>query len=581
MTEVATTAEWEGIVAEPVTGRAPDRGLEAVVVALAAALTVAFVPWLFIPSYTPRLALVVVLGAVGAVGVVRRAVDGDSAARVAAALCAWIVLSASLSGQAIVSLLGVFGRESSALILAGSVLGWGAAREIGSAGRERFERLLLWGLLANAFVGLAQVVFNIESGSFQLYGGRATGLLVSHVAFGACMAGGAALVAARPGSHRDRRALALIALFAAMANLSGSRLALLVGFLATAGVFVTRRPRRDAVAPVLTYVMGAGLSVLAATFVLGGESATERAATAGSAGRLEAWGYGLRATLDRPLLGWGPGRFRAAVQGRFSAEFTGTHAGNELTQIWWDAHNIVVNTAATLGVVGLALAVVFGFLVVRRARGPLAWFAGIVATSWLLQPAGLATLPLVLFSLGAASIRPACPLSSDDSVASESTARAEATRLALLFGVALSLLVVLADVQVKAAVESRSADSLAAAADRVPWDPVVADLAAEAQVAYGSGPGAIEAAILWEQAAIDREPDRPYYRNRLAQLQLAAGQTATARRTLDSALALQPWNTRSWALLGVAAARSEDEQLQNRVAAARCAIEPTTCEPGA
>ena len=57
-----------------------------------------------------------------------------------------------------------------------------------------------------------------------------------------------------------------------------------------------------------------------------------------------------------------------------------------------------------------------------------------------------------------------CPLPSDVSVATEPTARADATRLALLFGVALSLLVVLADVQVKAAVESRSANSLAAAA---------------------------------------------------------------------------------------------------------------------
>ena len=262
-------------------------------------------------------------------------------------------------------------------------------------------------------------------------------------------------------------------------------------------------------------------------------------------------------------------------------KFTGLHAGNELTQIWWDAHNIVVNTAATLGIVGLALAVGFGFLVVTRARGPLAWFAGVVAASWLLQPAGLATLPLVLFCLGAASIRPPRPVQGDVPVVTEPAAHTDATRVALLVGVALSLLVVLADVQVKAAVESRSADSIATAADRVPWDPVVADLAAEAFVAYESGPAAIEAAIEWERAAIDREADRPYYLNRLAQLQLAAGQNATARRTLDRALALQPWNTRSWALLAVVAARSDDKQLTDRVAAALCAIDATACEPGA
>ncbi len=316
----------------------------------------------------------------------------------------------------------------------------------------------------------------------------------------------------------------------------------------------------------MCYLGGFAASVLATALFLPGESATDRAATAGAAGRLDAWGYGLRAVFDRPVLGWGPGRFRAAVQGRFSAGFTAANARDEVTQIWWDAHNIVVNTAVTLGIVGVGMAAIFGFLVVARARGPLAWFAGTVASSWLLQPAGLATLPLVLFCLGAASVSTAPTQSGLASDGEGRSARTQVARVGLLLGLAGALLVVLADVHVKVAAESGSADEVAAAARHLPWDPVVADLASEAYLVYGSGPTALDQATIWADKAVDRERDRPYYLNRLAALQLAANELETARHTLDTALAEQPWNVTSWTLLGVVAERTDDDELGGRVA---------------
>jgi hypothetical protein len=326
----------------------------------------------------------------------------------------------------------------------------------------------------------------------------------------------------------------------------------------------------------LSYLGGFAVSVLATTFALPGESATERVASAGGAGRFDAWGYGLQAVLDRPLLGWGPGRFRAAVQGRFSADFTGANARNEVTQIWWDAHNIVVNVAVTLGIVGLGLAMAFAVFAVAQARGPLAWFAAVVASSWLLQPAGLATLPLVLFCLGAAAAASSFPGATG---VGPSSARDNAAYVAILCGVAAASLIVLADVQVEAAIDKRSPDELASAANRVPWDPVVADLVSQAYSLYGTSPADLDHAIEWAGEAVERESDRPLYLNRLAVLQLATGQTEAARATLDRALSRQPWNVQTWSLLGVVAERSDDDGLRDRVTAASCAIEVSLCEP--
>ncbi len=109
MAETSTTAPGNRIATDASEASGPAPTLDVIVVCVAVGLTLAYVPFLFVPSYTPRLALVVLLSGPGIVGVARRATNGDYAARVAAALSAWIVVSAISSGHALSALIGVFG----------------------------------------------------------------------------------------------------------------------------------------------------------------------------------------------------------------------------------------------------------------------------------------------------------------------------------------------------------------------------------------------------------------------------------------------------------------------------------------
>lgn len=96
----------------------------------------------------------------------------------------------------------------------------------------------------------------------------------------------------------------------------------------------------------------------------------ERAGTAaqtGGAGRTDIWGAGINIFESSPVTGVGYGNFPIAI------ESTGFRSANisaeNLTTI--APHNVIVGSAAELGVVGLALLVLFiGPLIARRGWGP-------------------------------------------------------------------------------------------------------------------------------------------------------------------------------------------------------------------
>ena len=116
-------------------------------------------------------------------------------------------------------------------------------------------------------------------------------------------------------------------------------------------------------------------------------AATDRLTTSGTWPRSRIWSYGWKAFLDRPITGYGLGRFRPAVQRFFSPSSSAREASDDLIQAWYDPHNIVVQVVVTLGIVGLALFVWFVACLARAdAGGPLVWAAIGIALSWLLQP---------------------------------------------------------------------------------------------------------------------------------------------------------------------------------------------------
>lgn len=90
----------------------------------------------------------------------------------------------------------------------------------------------------------------------------------------------------------------------------------------------------------------------------------------GTAGwRLEVWGSAARAAMDRPLLGWGPATFEIVYPPYATEAAVRASRG---AQLLFDPHNLVLNTAATLGAPAalalVALLAAVGMGLVKRAR---------------------------------------------------------------------------------------------------------------------------------------------------------------------------------------------------------------------
>jgi hypothetical protein len=135
-----------------------------------------------------------------------------------------------------------------------------------------------------------------------------------------------------------------------------------------------------------------------------GEAVTGITAQTTDLQRVTVWRTMSRATLDRPLLGWGPGSARSAYLATAS-EADVEDAGRN----WKDAHDIFLETAVTSGVLGLAaLAWLVVMLAVRAFRGPpdRAWAFGAsaaLAAYALVEPVGLVLTPLLFLFAGSAA----------------------------------------------------------------------------------------------------------------------------------------------------------------------------------
>jgi hypothetical protein len=546
------------------------------VIAAVIGLGLAYLPIFFVPTYTPRLALIIVLMPLGAWNLAVRIKRREGLAVASGLLLFWLVVGCVFDDRPLLRFFGGLSRESSGLIVSATVLALFAACGMTEQGRYLLLRVVLVVLSLNALIGIAQSLFNTRAGWLKLYDGRATGLLVGHVYFGACMAGACVLLVSSVEKPVSWRALSVLACFSSATNLSGSRFAVVVGLVGVLIAGVRSVGTKRMMALLATFIGSIiATSLLISVLRAGDETATARVGTAAGAGRAQAWWYGLRGLLQRPVTGWGFGRYRVAAQGWFGPEFTAAHARDETREIWFDPHNLVVNVAVSLGFVGLFVALALAFCLIRSCRGPLAGFAAVVAVTWMLQPAALATFPLAMICLGAAT-----PLTNP----SESGERERLTstrripvHLLLLLGLVGGGSVIAFDLQLDRAVHSRSADRVADAIRWVPWDPVAADTVSQSFRLYEPADSNLTGALEWAREAARREPDRPYFRNRLAELQLATGDLDGAARTLEIARGLQPWNVRTLVLSFSLANRSEDSDLQSLVESRLCRLELMDC----
>jgi hypothetical protein len=330
--------------------------------------------------------------------------------------------------------------------------------------------------------------------------------------------------------------------------------------------------------------VGTLASIAFVASVSDGDGATSRVSSRESSGRFDVWRYGWSAFTERPVFGWGPGRFRAAIQKDLSANFVRDYAPDDRRPIIFDAHNIVVELTVTLGVVGLVLAGLFAWHAGRRARGPLAAFAAVIAVSWFLQPAALSTLPVVMIALGASRRE---PVNAEDPLLTPTvddapvglTVPVSASRvsgIALAIGVVLATWLAVADLRLKAALDAMDASRIDAAAAWFPTDPVVSDLVAQAWFVEEEFDQSLRPQVLeWSHRTIEVEPDRAYWWARLAGRNFAFGDLEAVKAALDEALERQPWHSLSWAIMELYAGRVDDPALQAEAHAKLCALAAT------
>ncbi len=147
------------------------------------------------------------------------------------------------------------------------------------------------------------------------------------------------------------------ALFAAVVGVyaSGSRAAFFGGIIGCLFVWIAsdKNRARRFLRPVPIALAGAALAaVLAVSMAFGVRSASDSE-------RIDVWKSAARSFAARPILGVGPDSFGEAYRRHRSLEsvaFVGSHSGQ------LDAHNDILQIAATLGVVGLLC---YGFLLWR------------------------------------------------------------------------------------------------------------------------------------------------------------------------------------------------------------------------
>jgi hypothetical protein len=534
---------------------------------VALVLCIGFSTTSMLPAWSLRFAVLLAVSLVGLVALGRLAVGHDVAAVLAVALAAWALLGGALSDNPRVALLGQLGKEWSLVILIGVLAVWAIGRSM-PVGAERLLVLgVILGLGVQGLVGLVQVLVQNEGGELGLQAGRAKGLTANPVYFGALMAGAAGFCAVSAlRSRRDRFVpwVAGVGAFAVVTNLSGSRIAVAGAGAVLLGLVALDRSRRGLA---VLGAAAAGVVIAELLFRALGSSDTSgagRSTTLAGDGRRTLWGYGVDAITEQPLFGWGLGRFRAATQGDFSADFVRVSAPNEKTSSWFDAHNIVLEYAIATGIVGCLVFVAFVVFAVRRARGPfLALFLGIAAT-WMLQPASVSTAPLAFLVLGAAAPR----------VAAEQRPYwvSVLMRVAAVAGLLVGAYYVVADWRLARAKDAADFSEVESAARWLPRDAVIADLVASA-AALELGEGVDEATLIRKsEAVVALEPDRPLWWVQLGARHFLFGDDAAARAALEEAVALEPWHPDAWTLLEDIATRTGDEALAAEAHARYCGV---------
>lgn len=512
---------------------------------IALLIPVAYVDAFFVPSWTPRMALLLVVLPLGTLHLLRQARTKDTAAR--SAICFLLACTSAtiISGAPLWNVRGGFARESSLVFVGGFFALWALTRTVSVSGREFIVRASIAGLALSGLVGVAQLVAQPTDGFLQMIGNRPSGLSVNPVYFGALMAGAGAIAARAWTRDRVGPAVGAVAVgsFAGLVNLSGSRGAALAFVLAIVFVAATATERVQGAKAAVAAILGVALTSVSSPLSSGRDTldrTTESdVAARGLDGRSQIWRYGIEAFIERPLRGHGFGQFRAATQRHFEPDFVRRFLTDSRTDAWPDAHNVVIQYAVVGGVIGVTALVVFVLVAVKTARGATAIAAAVIGFTWLLQPATLATLPIAALWLGAAMpfARPGGdPVGSDAEPAGDPS---RAPMLLVAMGILVAVSLVGLDNRLDQALNSGDVQKFSTWARLAPDDPVIA--ATTAGLHTKAGPRT--AGVAWSKKVVELEPHDAVGITDLSRRLLEIGRTSEAVEVIERALEVDPYNS--------------------------------------
>ena len=508
-------------------------------VAGAGLLPVVLVDDLYWGTWAPKAALCLVLLFPGLVALGRLVVSGSRPAVLAAAFLATACVSTALSDRPALSLFGAANWGTGLLFLATLAGSWALGTLAGDRRRRQLVVVILGAVIVNALVAWSQARVGT--------GGRTRGLMGNPVYLGGLVAGGLFLLGRRFG--RERRSwwwLAAVALVAGAAQLSGGRAAVALSLLALLASLRGAGVVRGA-ALVAAVAVGVTLAPVGAKAP---ELASTRAAPATVVSRNDTrfavWRVSLGAIGERPLVGWGPGRFPTATGPRYNA--VAAQEGVVLK----DAHNWVVENAVTTGLVGVALLLAWLAAAAWGARGPLAGFALVVAASSLVQPMHVALTPMAMVALGAAGTGNQRPRRAGDPVRGGGLGRgwSAAAVVGLGGGLVLALVLMTGQWYLQRGVQGDSlSDIRRAAALSPPWPELEVKAAdAEADLGLDEGEPHKQRTLEHARRAVLRDPTDPALWASLGALELDWGTNPAAATAFRHALKDNPWDISS--LLG-------------------------------
>ena len=548
-------------------------------------LTIANLPKVDSSSWSPEAAVAFLVGVAGLPLLVARAVGRGGArrtgsevwaARLALAFVAAGVISALLAVSPTMATFGLFQHGTGWLFLALLAGWWALGTGVGPSDRPVLETALVWAAIVNASLAILQQLFGLGSIGLEGDGGQPDGFLGNPVFLGGLLAASLALIAPRfvaaPGRWWPAVAVVGIGL-----GVDGERLPALLVVVTlvwlAAGAWRARRAAEQGGEQWRHTLYFAGAVVAAALVgsliakLRGGLGVVSH--TASSTGtepygqRIHAWVAGWHGFLAHPLLGSGPGQFRAATSSYYSV--ADARADGSVLGTFPDAHNFLVEFTVTTGIIGLGLLLAWLAFSVRGRTGPLLGFAAVLGAMQLAEPLNVVITPLTFLALGGAAlkIRAERAGGADPAPAGRPSPPRwiePATLIAACVALIPAILLVVADISYEKGIahgvnkDYPAATASASTANSLMgfWpDPATLLGTIQYHTTNGGTAGSLAGGVRWAQAAVDRDPTSAPLWGTLAQYQGVVGDQAGARASSLNALKYQPTYVPALNVLGL------------------------------